>query len=244
MKKFFKKLIIWIVSLALLSIALLLLVDKVILPAYVDEEEVTVPELSGKPKEEAERILSQLQLRVVFEGPRFDETIPRNYIIAQDPLPGKNVKINRNIYLLLSGGDPLIKMPALLGKTFRDGKITLERLGLNLGQVEEVRSEFPVDRIVGQEYPDTTFLEKGDSVDIKISIGPQLGMIRVPNLLGETLSNAERVLRRYSLKLGKVNYLPSKTLLPNTIWDQYPSKDKLVNYGDSVDVFVAKSISK
>lgn len=132
-------------------------------------------------------------------------------------------------------------MPQLLGKTVRDAKITIERLGLAIDTLLDVRSEFPAKTVVEQSVKEGEFLAKGDPVTLMISIGPQIGMVRVPNLIAKTLTEAERILRELSLKIGKKTYLSSPNLLPNTIIDQYPSEDKLVSYGDSVDVVITQS---
>jgi serine/threonine-protein kinase len=132
-------------------------------------------------------------------------------------------------------------MPSLLGKTVRDAKITVERLGLVIDTLLNVRSEFPAKTVVEQSINEGEFLAKGDSVTLKISIGPQVGMVRVPNLISKSLAEAERILRELSLRIGKKTYLASPNLLPNTVIDQYPSEDKLVSYGDSVDVVLTQS---
>jgi beta-lactam-binding protein with PASTA domain len=46
------------------------------------------------------------------------------------------------------------------------------------------------------------------------------------------------------LTIGKINYQPSSTLLPNTILDQYPSGGNLLSPGDVVDLFVTKPSDK
>jgi len=60
----------------------------------------------------------------------------------------------------------------------------------------------------------------------------------------KSLSEAEKVLADSSLKVGKINYQPSFSLLPNTILDQYPSKGNKVNPGDAIDLFVTKSVNE
>ncbi|MCK7523076.1 MAG: PASTA domain-containing protein [Ignavibacteriales bacterium] len=52
---------------------------------------------------------------------------------------------------------------------------------------------------------------------------------------------AGKVLADSSLKVGKLNYQISFSLLPNTVIDQYPSKGNKLNPGDAVDLFVTKS---
>jgi len=222
-------------------IVLFILFDKLFMPWVVSAEEVTVPDFVGQNKITAIEELKKIGLEPVEQGPKYDENVPRDHVILQTPRPGSTVKVGRRVYLYISGGEPLIKMPQLLGKTVRDAKITIERLGLAIDTLLNVRSEFPAKTVVEQSVKEGEFLAKGDSVTLMISIGPQIGMVRVPNLIAKTLTEAERILRELSLKIGKKTYLSSPNLLPNTIIDQYPSEDKLVSYGDSVDVVITQS---
>lgn len=236
-----KKYIKYPVIIVAVGIILLIVFDKAIMPWYVSAEEVVVPNFVGQPKESALQALKDLGLEPIEQGPKYDENIPKDHIIFQTPKPGSTVKVGRRIYLYISGGDPLIKMPSLLGKTVRDAKITVERLGLVIDTLLNVRSEFPAKTVVEQSIKEGEFLAKGDPVTLKISIGPQVGMVRVPNLISKSLSEAEKILRDLSLRIGKRTYLSSPNLLPNTVIDQYPSEDKLVSYGDSVDVVLTQS---
>lgn len=236
-----KKYIKYPVIIVAVGIIFLIIFDKAIMPWYVSAEEVVVPDFVGQTKESAIQALKDLGLKPIEQGPKYDENIPKDHIIFQTPKPGSTVKVGRRIYLYISGGDPLIKMPSLLGKTVRDAKITVERLGLVIDTLLNVRSEFPAKTVVEQSINEGEFLAKGDSVTLKISIGPQVGMVRVPNLISKSLSEAEKILRDLSLRIGKKTYLSSPNLLPNTVIDQYPSEDKLVSYGDSVDVVLTQS---
>jgi serine/threonine-protein kinase len=224
-------------------IVLVVLFDKVYMPWFVDAKEVVLPNLVGMHKSEALKILSDLNLNVREIGPRYDAKFDIDHVIFQRPPAGTLVKENRRIYLHISGGDPLIKMPNLYNKTLRDAKVTLERRGLFIRDIAQIKSELPANHVVEQEFVEGTNLAQGDSVNIKVSIGPRVGMVRVPNLIGKSLSEAEIILRRNNLKIGIVKFRETPSILTNTVIEQLPSVDFLVSVGDSVDVTVAKSIT-
>ena len=240
MKKFLKKIFLIPAAVILGLIVLLILFDKFYMPWYVSASEKPVPNIVGIDKEEAIKLLTDQGLNPILGEPRYDMNYPKNHIIYQKPEPGVIVKEGRRVYLFYSGGEPLVKIPTVVGKTYRDAKVTIERLGLTLGEVEEVRSEFPANTVVEQDPLEGENIAKGSVMNIKVSIGPKLGMIRVPNILAKSLRDAEAILKRNSLRVGKINYLESPSLLPNTVIDQYPSEEKLVSVGDSVDVVVTK----
>ena len=61
-------------------------------------------------------------------------------------------------------------------------------------------------------------------------------------IAGDTsLIDAETILRNISLRVGNKTYINSPTLLPNTIVDQQPAENNLVNLGDSVNVVLTQT---
>ena len=241
MKPIIRKILIWLFAIAMLFAVTAFIADIFIMPWYVDSEEVTVPNTIGLDKEEASIILTESKLNVVIAGPHYSDEFPVDHIIYQKPESGSVVKVNRRVQIIVSGGNPLTKMPFLLDKTLRDAKVTIERLGFILGDVAEVKSEEKANTIVEQYPKEGTNLQKGTKVKLKISVGPNIGMVRVPDLVGETFKEAKSILQMNSLVVGKINYQDSKNLLPNTVVAQYPAKNKLINIGESVDIFITKN---
>jgi len=232
LRKYFIVLAVTVISV----IVVLLVIDNFVMPVYVAAEEVRVPNVVGKHKDEAIRILSGMNLNPIIQTSRYDERFNKDYVIFQKPSPNSTVKENRRIYLTVSGGVQTVKMPFLINKTVRDAQINLERIGLVLEKIEEVESEFPPNLIVEQQYPEGKEIPKGTSVWIKVSLGPQIGMVRVPNILGKSLSEVENILKSVSLRIGLKTYIHSSTLLPNTVVDQQPAENTLVAVGDSVNI--------
>jgi len=219
----------------------LLVIDYILLPLYVSGREHQVPNVVGKQKEEAIKILEDAGLNPIVQTSRFDQKYQKDHVIFQNPESNKTVKTNRRVYLTISGGNPQIPMPSLIGKTIRDATITLERVGLTIGKIDSIESEFPAGTVVEQQIFQGREITKGSSVNFKMSVGPQVGMIRVPNLLGKPLFEAESILKNNSLKLGSRTYIHSPSLLPNTVADQQPSENTLIKVGDSVNVVLTQS---
>lgn len=219
----------------------IIIMNTIVMPWYVSEPETQVPDVVGLQAHEAENLLKDNKLEPVISDTTYDEKYEKGSIILQKPSSGEKVKIGRRIYLFISGGEPVVHVPSLKGKSLRDAKFSLERLGLNLGQIDSVSSNNPKDMVFDQQFAAGTPLRKGDSVGISISIGEGGGEIIVPDLIGRSLAEAEKVLADSSLKVGRINYQQSFSLLPNTVLDQYPSKGNKVNPGDAVDLFVTKT---
>lgn len=230
-----------IVSTLILILGVLLVIDLLIMPFYVSGSEAKIPNVVGMNKDEAFNILEDADLSPVIQTTRYDEKYGKDRVIFQKPEANMLVKVGRRVYLTISGGEPLVRVPFLINKTIRDAQVTLDRAGLILGDIDSVESEMDANMIVEQQYFQGRELAKGSRVNVKISIGPQLGMVRVPSLIGHAFSEVENTLKTLSLRVGNKSYVRSSGYLPNTVIDQEPSEGSLIKVGDSVNVVLTGS---
>lgn len=221
-------------------IVFLLIFDNIIMPWYVSSSEEVVPKVVGLSDSEAIEKLEDAGFEPVISDTSYGTNQPAGKIFLQKPEAGKIVKKGRTVYLFVSGGEQLVTVPQLKGKNIVDAKLALERVGLKLGQVELVASNYPKDMIFDQQYVEGTKLKKGETIKIFVSRGQTVGTIEVPDLIGKSLSEAQRILTDNSLTVGKITYQISNTLLPNTVLDQYPVPGNKLNPGEKVDLFITK----
>jgi len=225
-------------------VAFILLLNYVIMPWYVSSPETKVPQVVGLQTQEAINLLQKDGFKPIISDTSYGLQILTGGVFLQKPDAGKVVKEGRTVYLFVSGGQKVISVPLLKGKSILDAKFALERLGLKLGRIERIPSSQPEDMIFDQQYAEGTLLKQGEIVGITVSAGRGGGEIIVPDLIGKSLSEAMKILADSSLVVGKINYQPSSTLLPNTILDQYPSSGNTLNPGDAVDLFATKASDK
>jgi len=210
------------------------------MPWYVSSTETSVPKVVGLQVSEAISLLENDGFEIVISDTSYGLQVPVGEVFFQKPDAGAIVKEGRTVYLFVSGGVSTITVPQLKGKSILDAKFALERLGLKLGKVERIPSSHPEDMIFDQQYEEGTILKQGEFVGVSISVGRGGGSIIVPDLIGKSLTEARKILADSSLIIGKINYQPSSTLLPNTILDQYPSSGNSLNSGNAVDLFVTQ----
>lgn len=210
------------------------------MPWYVNSPEVVIPNVIGEDFTQAKDKLKNANLDAIINDTIFDTRYPVGKVIIQTPKAGEIVKEGRNIYLVISGGVSYVETPRLIGKSLRDAKLNLERLGLKLGSTDEVPSNNPAGMIIAQDISPGTKVKKGEVINISISLGEEEGNIELPDLIGKSLNEAQMILSNNGLIVGRINYQPSFTLLPNTVIDQYPSPGQKLKAGDEVDLFVTK----
>lgn len=243
MKKLLKKPVVYKSLILFVGLNILLLVfNFIFMPWFVKSPEIKVPNVVGQTQYLAIEALMTANLSPVIGDTVYNNRNEIGTIVLQKPRAGDVVKERRRIYLVISGGEQSAGVPMLLGKSIIDARFALERVGLRLGQINESFSDNPKDIVIDQQYPSGIPLKRGKSISITISLGSEEGNIEVPDLVGRSYSEAEKVLRGLLLNVGKVNYQPSFSLLPNTVIDQYPSKGNKLNDGGKVDLFVTKNV--
>lgn len=246
MKKYFNKKNTYKV---LIGIAVFLLVvillNNVVFPWYVSSTETKIPDVLGLTQEQAIAELRNAKLEPVIGGSMGGTHFPIGTIMMQKPNAGKKVKESRRVYIFVSTGEELIKVPGLRGKTLKDANILLVNAGLVLGKTTEGNSSLSAGLIYFQSYNEGTPVKRGTSIDISISIGEaDSTSITIPEIIGKSLGEAQKLLSEMNLRIGKISYQSSSSLLPNTILDQYPSPGQKAQSGNAIDVIVTKVETK
>lgn len=227
--------------LVLLIIGLVLFFNSLLMPWYVKHAElVKVPNVTGLNFLEAKKVLEDSGLDVKQGDIRYDENKPIGLVLEQAPAVDETVKKGRRVYLTVCGGEQLIDVPRLIGKSERDARFTLVQRNLTPGDiVRKFTAEQPEDYVISQIIQPGSKVKKGTKVDLIVSNGPVVGDIIIPDLIGKKLADAQKVLLDKKLKVGKVTY-QSSDLPAGQILDQYPKKDKSAKENTQVDLFVAK----
>jgi len=233
------------ISLGILLI-LFLLVNSIIMPLYTQQGRTTkVPVVVGLKLENAKEVLSQAGLTPREADTRIDKQYPIGTVALQNPSAGSEVKFGRGVYLTISGGEPLVKVPSLRGKSLRDARFTLERTALSLGNIIYQQSdEFPENTIIDQAFSEGTEVKNGSKIDVTVSQGSSSNKFPVPNVTLKSLTEGQRVLLQIGFRVGTIGYKLSSDLLPNTILDQNPKAGELISLDQPVNLVVAQQPEK
>jgi beta-lactam-binding protein with PASTA domain len=82
-----------------------------------------------------------------------------------------------------------------------------------------------------------TEVDAGSAVDLVVSTGPPL--VPVPNVVGETLGQAQEVLAGVPLTVGRVTEEPSETVPEDSVISSAPEAGAQVAPGSAVDLVVS-----
>ena len=225
------------------TLFLFLLFNYVFMPAYVNHSgRMTVPNVEGMPLVGARQILEGASLVPVEAGVRPEPGQPVGTVVDQNPPAGSVVKEGRHVYLTLSGGEVLVNVPPLRGRSLRDAKFALERQGLKAGEVSYASSDtYPQNTIIDQAIPEDRRVPRGTQVGVTVSQGLSTSETIVPKVEGKTLAEAQRLLEEAGLVLGTVSRQVSADLLPNTVLEQVPAAGTSFSRGEPVNLVVVRA---
>jgi serine/threonine-protein kinase len=213
----------------------------VVLPRQIRGKVIEVPNVVGRPLEEARSTLTRLQLRPFVETRRFSNTVPEDHIITQSPQAGMKIKLGGKVNLVVSLGRDKVTVPDLVGRRVDEAESALGEIGLRVGIRSHTYSERPTDIVIAQNPPSGSVAARGDPIDLLISDGVYPEPMVMNDLSGMKLSEAEEAIRRSGLSIGEVSFQESKEHQPGTVISQNPPPGAKVKAGDEVDLIVSAS---
>lgn len=201
--------------------------------------EVEVPDVVGRQVALAVQLIETKKLRVNV-AETYDAKVPPGQVISQSPEAGMKVKEERVITIYVSRGGEDLTMPDLKGLARRAAEDKLGKMGLKVASVYEKESDADTGTVLSQEPAPGAKITKGSDVELTISKGKQIRMVRVPDYTGGTLEAASNGLASIRLKVGNVTRKSSKQAA-GTILSQTPAGGASAEEGSSVDFVVAGS---
>jgi len=140
-----------------------------------DVSDTVVPPVIGDELNVAQEKLYDAGLKIYVSGEEFDERISRNKIITQDPASGAKVKMNREIYVVLSKGGKVmaLNIPDLRNKELKEATVIIEEYGLILGRITYTNHfTVPKDVVITQNPEPGNINSNSKNVNLLISKGP------------------------------------------------------------------------
>jgi beta-lactam-binding protein with PASTA domain len=210
-------------------------VDLVVAEAEV----IAVPDLVGRPLEEAEELLGALRLKRGNIQER-ESSQRERAVISQRPAAGKEVQTGSPVDLVIA--IPItVSVPYLIGLNLERAQAILEKAGLRTGPLEGRTVARPAGTVLGQKPEAGARVLQGSPVRIMVAEGVSLAII--PDLVGLPLNKATRVLRERNLSVGKITRAGSERP-PDTVLKQSPQAGSSIRVGLTVNVSVAEEKSQ
>lgn len=206
--------------------------------------EIVVPNITGLYTEEAEVILASKGLKLEILDSLYDKNATLSSIVEQTPLADSKVKYGRTIYAIKNSNHRRqIQMPELRNISQRQAEAKLRALGMQVGQVKYEPSAFP--NIVMDLRMDSTsilagaYVPEGSVIDLYVGRGPGAQKVKVPNVIGKTLTEARSILIGQELSVGRVEYderPTAETWGKQVVYSQTPEEGAVLTGGGYVNL--------
>jgi beta-lactam-binding protein with PASTA domain len=150
------------------------------------DQKIEVPNLEKFSLTEVDEQLEVLDLRrKIIDSASYNPAFKPRTVIEQDPLAGKFVKENRQIYIKLNAsGYGKVTVPNLIYKTRRQAIPTLEALGFKIGQIT-YKPNIAENTVLEMRYKGATLepgsqLSKTSTIDLVLADGNNPSAIEQP----------------------------------------------------------------
>ncbi|MGW0753697.1 Stk1 family PASTA domain-containing Ser/Thr kinase [Streptomyces sp. NPDC002587] len=166
--------------------------DTVTLTISRGPEVVAVPNLKGRPLQEAKAELTKAGLAPGIVTQAFSQDVAQGSVIGSDPVGGEKRAPDTAVALVVSKGRP-VPVPSVAGVAFEQARSTLEGLGLKVATApEQVNSPSPAGTVANQSLGAGTQAAAGDTVTLTLSKGPR--QLPVPDVTGQEVDAARKAL--------------------------------------------------
>lgn len=139
-----------------------------------------VPDVSGKTQDEAVEILKEKGFESTTISYDNSDTVEVEKVIGTKPGKGEKATLDTKITIILSKGKATtyVKVPKISDMTQAKAEKALKKAGLNVGNVASAYSDtVAAGKVIAQTQAAGSEVEKGSSVGMVISLGPEVKYI-------------------------------------------------------------------
>jgi beta-lactam-binding protein with PASTA domain len=201
---------------------------------FTQQDETTVPAVTGMRQEPAEAAVRDAGLEP--ETTRQQSTKPAGIVLGQSPDAGAEVDEGSSVRLVVSTGPPRETVPDVVGETRSEAVDALAAAGFE-SELTDAFSDKKAGIVVSQEPKAGAQLDEGGTVALTVSKGGR--PVVVPDVVGTTSSEATAELEAVGLKANPVGVPSSEPA--GTVVAQNPAPGADAHAGDTVRVNVAQA---
>ncbi|OKK19229.1 serine/threonine protein kinase [Streptomyces sp. CB00455] len=160
---------------------------------------VAVPNLKGRPLEQARAELTKAGLAPGVVTQSFSQDVAQGSVIGSDPAGGEKRAPDTAVALVVSRGRP-VQVPNVAQVPFEQARAALEGLGLKVATApEQVNAPTPAGTVAGQSVGAGAQAAAGDTVTLTLSKGPR--QLPVPDVTGQDVDAARKALETSGFKV-------------------------------------------
>ncbi|MEG1754874.1 MAG: protein kinase [Clostridia bacterium] len=186
-----------------------------------------IPTLTERTAEEARQKAQNYGFAFEVREYEVNDSVPYGDVILQSPESGTKSKLGATIYVTISLGPDIPKMPDLLGMTPDEAEDALTQNGLMLGNTQYRVSDTEIGYVCSQSILSGSEVQPGATVDIWISATSST-TFPMPNVSDEILNLMLGVLSQQSFSNVFVRYDTTSKAENGVVISQQPQADDAV----------------
>jgi hypothetical protein len=167
---------------------------------------VTVPDVSGKTKDQATTLLTEVGLKLAQGPSQPSDTVGRGLAISQTPQPNTEAEKDSTVTVVFSAGRSAFPVPDVIGKSQSQARKALEGTAANFkvkeatvkqDSAEKEGTVLAVNPDPAGQYP------SGTEFTLTVSTGKEL--VEVPNVVTVPVEDATEQLKKLGFTVGYAN---------------------------------------
>lgn len=206
----------------------------------------TVPDFSGVPLPEAQRIARKHDLRLHINDSLFVPAYEGGIVLDQLPEGGVEVKPGRTVYITINSfRQKTVPVPYVAGRSLRQAKNMLEIAGLEIGELvyrPDMATNYVLEEYFeGRPVTQTSRIEAemGSGITLHVGVEGGYGTTVTPQLVGFPLAEAKSRLWELGLNVGRIEFDEGINLLnqkDSRVYIQTPTAERQATLGSRVDL--------
>ncbi|MDO6416127.1 PASTA domain-containing protein [Sphingomonas sp. BIUV-7] len=207
-------------------------------PCPQPPERAVMPDLLGRPEASAVGVLGRLGLKV---GQRLTQRDPEGagLVVSQTPAAGEPIDANTSVTFVIGTADPAdtTAVPDVVGLARDEAEAKLKEAGLVVGEILP-RPGDKAGGVLSQDPVAGVRVAPGTAVSLVVAVQAPDDRVAVPDLVGQKLEAADRLLADADLVRGEVELREDDRA--GLVLDQKPPAKAPVAKGSAVDVVVGR----
>ncbi|MFJ1808923.1 MULTISPECIES: Stk1 family PASTA domain-containing Ser/Thr kinase [unclassified Streptomyces] len=214
------------------------LIGKWVFSGGVNNDTVPVPSLLGQTQADAQKQLTNSDLKLGTVTQKACEDQPKGKICDQDPDPATKVDKDSTVNLVVSTGAPKVAVPNVIDKDVETATKQLEDKGFEV-QTKQTESSQEAGTVLSQDPDPATELEKGSTVTLEVAKAEEKST--VPDVSNKSCDEAKAQMQQNNLKGNCVEVDTQDQNQVGKVIQTVPSIGSQADKGSTVQIQIGKS---
>jgi eukaryotic-like serine/threonine-protein kinase len=197
---------------------------------------VEVPLVTGLTEATATKALTRRGLNTDSTH-KHSSTVPKGEVISSSPPDGTTVTKGSRVHLVISSGPQQVKVPDVTNQDTAAAHSAIHNAGLEYTD-DQVNSDQPKGTVIAQNPAGGTSVNKGTSVTLTISKGPNTA--KVPDVSGQTQAQATAALQAAGFQVQAKDKATTDQTQDGLVVHQRPAVGTVLKKGRTVVIYVGR----